>query len=176
MKIFSLIFVMLLSTSASAVERYIDKAQESYDMKRAEYFKTARSSCSHLKTVGERRTCERKITDKADEKYPPRGSSAYSKKNYSGMSKEQAVAKLIELKGIYEKAHGGSKAYPGELTKNAVEAEASWIQENIFGRRTLSSSLSFYLPCEKQLAGSPIRKYCEIGGDKVLEGSIYSTE
>ncbi|EPB6985666.1 hypothetical protein ACXHIE_006003 [Pseudomonas aeruginosa] len=176
MKIALLTLMLPLSFSVVAADRYFDKGQEKYDLQRLEYFKLAAKKCASKKNVGERESCRQVYIDEANKKFPPRGTVEYSRKNYSGLTESQAKEQLIKLKKIYDVARPALRGRPGEITTKQVASEASWIQENIFGRRTFSGPLSFYFPCEKQLAGSPIRKYCEIGGDKVLEGSIYSGE
>ncbi|HBO1396334.1 TPA: hypothetical protein ACRNCK_005061 [Pseudomonas aeruginosa] len=175
-KIVFLVLALPLSVGVAAADRYFDKSQEKYDLNRLEYFKLAAKKCGSKKNVGEREACRQVYIDEANAKFPPRGSVPYSKKNYSGLTEAQAKEQLVKLKKIYDVARPALRGRPGEITSQQVASEASWIQEHIFGRRTFSGPLSFYFPCEKQLAGSPIRKYCEIGGDKVLEGSIYSTE
>lgn len=167
MKVVILFAFSIASAGAFAADRYIDPAQKIIDEKRAALFVQARKKCASIKIVGERRVCERASTEEANAKYPARGTVHYSKKMYSNLTKEQAVSKLLELKSIDDKASGGSKAYPGEITKNQVEAEASWIQSNILGRSDQAGPTPFYVPCEEQ-PGGVYEHLCEVGSSKVV--------
>ncbi|MGP8747383.1 hypothetical protein [Pseudomonas aeruginosa] len=174
MKIISFVIVMSLSFGVAAADRYFEKSQEEYDLKRLEYSKLAAKQCASRKSVGERESCRQVYIDEANKKYPARGTEAYSKKHYSGISETQAKEQLIKLKRIYDVARPGMRSRPGEITTQQVASEARWIQKNVFGRSTSSDFEAFYFPCEKQLPGSPIKRFCEIGSDKVIEGSVYS--
>ena len=142
--------VLALTYANSYAASSVNSDQLKYDQARDALIEKAIDSCpaKKFKTIGERDKCRQKYLDEADQKYPIRGSDAYSEKNYAGMSEAQAEQKLKELKALWDNAKMFSKK-PGEISKADLESEGWWIQKNIFHAR-LHMSEPWFIQCKKQ--------------------------
>lgn len=163
-KILLLILPLVFSGYASA-GHYIDSQQLKLDQDRDKLISMAIEKCpnSKFKTIGERDECRSKYRKLADEKFPLRGSEAYSKLKYSGLSTAQAEQKLIELKKIYDQANMFAlKKKPGEISKSDVEAEGWWIQKNIL-KAARTQGDPWFIQCKKQSYQATV-DLCPLGG------------
>lgn len=115
-------------------------------------------------TVGERDKCVSEFTAKANERYPARGSEAYAKKHYAGISKAQAEAALIELRKEWEAAPRGgyfSARRTGPASKKAIAEEGWWIQTSILGVRQ-SQDDPWFMECKGYQTANIVRR-CPLG-------------
>lgn len=107
---------------------YIDAATAKTDKSRKAFIKS-----EMIKQCGKKASysCEGKVLDTANAKFPLRGSKAYSELNYKKLSKAEAAAKLRELGVAYNKASAFSDNKDGEVKKSDLESEGWWIVKNV---------------------------------------------
>lgn len=121
--------ILISGVSLSAIGApYIDAATKKADIQRKDFIKK-----ETIKVCGKKSSysCESKVFDSANKKYPMRGSSEFSKDNYAKLSKSQAASKLNELGAAYNKAEPFSNKMEGEVTQPQLEREGWWIVKNI---------------------------------------------
>lgn len=148
---------------ASAADIYIDEAQKVLDKARTELIREGIKACGakQFSTVGERDACKREYFDEAKSKYPRRGTEAYSKKHYAGLSREAAEQKLIELKSIYDRTTALKAKHPGQITRRDVEIEGWWIQTNVLNA-SATQTTPWFIECSKQAWKATV-DHCELG-------------
>lgn len=169
LKILTLTVTVIIAQPVLAAN-YIDSDYKAYQAKRNQVLsKLKNCNSKQYKTVADVNSCRTKIIDEANQKYPARGTDAYSEKHYAKLTKEQANNKIIELKKIYDTAKVSTiSRKPGELLKKDVTIEAAWIQENILGRKRTTDVNVFAIPCKGQ-EGKRIQQLCVAGSDKVID-------
>lgn len=118
------------------------------------------------KTVGEKDTCVSQYTEKANGLYPARGSEAYSRKHYAGLSKSTAEGTLQRLQSEWSTAEKGgyfsARRKPGVVTKKAVSEEGWWIQVNILGARR-SQDDPWFIECKSGAKTLNFVRRCPLG-------------
>lgn len=173
MKLFNYLIIGIASLILSQPvlsKGYVDKDYKNYQTERNKVLaKLKDCNSKRFKTVGDINTCRQKVIEEANNKYPARGTDAYSQQYYSKLTTEQANNKIIELKKIYDVARVSSiSKQPGELLKKEVMTEAAWIQNNILGRKRTTDVNVFVVPCENK-TGKYIKKLCIAGTNEVVD-------
>ncbi|NWA64063.1 hypothetical protein HX773_24505 [Pantoea sp. B9002] len=121
--------ILISSVSFGAFSApYIDASTKKTDTQRKDYIKK-----ETVKNCGGKASysCESKVFDAANKKFPMRGSAEFSKENYAKLSKSQATSKLNELGVAYNKAEPFSNKKEGEVTQPQLEREGWWIVKNV---------------------------------------------
>lgn len=128
MKKVVLAFILSGFSIAASAAGYIDAATAKADKSRKAFIKS-----ELVKQCGKKASysCEGKVLDAANDKFPLRGSKAYSEANYKKLSKPMAALKLRELGVAYNKASAFSNNKDGEVKKSDLEAEGWWIVKNV---------------------------------------------
>lgn len=160
MKLIATIALALIATSAVA-------AAKSDDAARTKMIQDGIKICDAkgFKTVGEIDACVSGYTEKANGLYPARGSDAYSRKHYAGLSKSAAESALQRLKGEWATAEKGgyfsARRKPGVVTKKALADEGWWIQVNVLGARQ-SQDDPWFIECQGAKSAGVLRR-CPLG-------------
>lgn len=115
------------SLSVSAAP-YIDASTKKTDLDRKAFIKT-----ELVKVCGKKASysCETKVLDAANKKFPRRGTNEYSSENYKNLSKAAAADKLRELGKASEQAEPFASKVDGQVTKPQLEREGWWIVKNV---------------------------------------------
>lgn len=112
------------SLNAVAAEKYVDPIQKGIDIKHKAMVKKLEKDCGSNNRMG----CLLNAKRQAAEQLPNRGSVAYSKTTYSGLSKGEAKAKVGQLINLFDKLQGqSSSAWDGKLKQSQVESEVRWL-------------------------------------------------
>lgn len=127
-----------------------------------------------FKTVGEREACHDVYFEKARQLYPRRGTNAYSKKHYGGISKAEAKVKLLKLQSEYEESEKKGEIYcracskrpAGYVAQEEIIDEGWWIQKNILGARSLNVGLPFFIECDDGHSPTGHVKVCPLGEEE----------
>jgi hypothetical protein len=80
--------------------------------------------------------CKRELRKRILKESPSRGTNEYSKKVYSGLTEEEAKAKIDELQSLQQKARENvdhEDLQPGEITAGQLMTEKWWIYEHVLG-------------------------------------------
>lgn len=124
-----LILISALFSSQLFAHTYID----AYQLKLAKEEKSAvDKQCGELKDHYRQWS---NCFDKVYSSFAERGSDEYAEAHYAHLSKAQADKEIKALFNIYKKANASDLHHQeGEVTKNMVSHEATWIQHHVFKR------------------------------------------
>lgn len=166
-----LLLIILAFEASHAWAEYVDAQAIEDHASRLEIIKKGREACKgkDLKTVGEIEACMDEFKDKARKLYPTRGTSEYAEKKYSGLSKDEAELKLIELQKNYQEAKGGlfyrPMRDPGVIPNGVLLEEGWWIQKHVFGIPEAIDGDPWFRECDDApyVEGKTFFKTCPLG-------------
>jgi len=160
------LFIAFLGLFSASV--WADDAQTKQDdIARTQLIQNGIKACGNkgFKTLGEKDQCIAEFTDKANDRYPVRGSDSYSRKHYAGMSKAKAEATLQQLQREWESAPRGgfysARRQPGVVSKKAIAEEGWWIQVNVLGAQQ-SQDDPWFIECNDFKTANILRR-CPLG-------------
>lgn len=158
-----LVVSILVMSSASA-----DALQKKYDDARIALLKKGNADCNSsaarkiYKTIGAREKCFDKYRIEMNERFPLRGSDAYSEKNYAKLTRRDAETKLVELEAISKTAKYSTNSKSGEVSRFSLEREGQWIQKHVLKSKVLLNH-PWYIDCSRQDANTSFVKVCPLG-------------
>lgn len=123
--------IFMMSGFANAAERYIDPIQKKIDEQHKPLIEKYKKTCKAKNRV----SCQIEAAERADEAVPNRGSIAYNKATYSGLSVQDSKARLRQLINLYDRVNGQSSgSWDGKMSKERYESEIRWIMSKNLGQ------------------------------------------
>ncbi len=123
-----------LAVPAGMKEPYIDDIARKYDEMRLQAYDVANTVCKkrYPNNLSKKMSC----TDEELKNYPVRSTPEWNKKMYKNLTNENADKVLISLSQKLSDVRNVSnfRRKIGEITRENLQHQGEWIQENIFKR------------------------------------------